>query len=300
MKDSGPILVPLDGSELAEGALPYAAALGRALGAPLVLLTTWEGTESELGMNFPAMAVEVEQKAREHYTKYLEDISKKLGKGVSADVEVRAGDAAEQILAAAAERDARLLVIATHGRSGISRWMYGSTAGHLLRSADVPVMAVGPQALQKPAEKAVIKHIMLPLDGSDVSEAAIPAAQKLATTLKAKLSLVRAVRWAAQTYPYTLPDAYIPQVDEELEAGARDYLKRQQEALSGVDAEAFVVRGAVADGLLEFVEQQSVDLIVMTTHARTGLARAALGSVADRMIQAPAPVLLIRPEIAER
>jgi nucleotide-binding universal stress UspA family protein len=138
---------------------------------------------------------------------------------------------------------------------------------------------------------------MVPLDESPSSEAALPVAQAVASALGAKVTLVRAVRWAAQTYPYSLPDAYVPQIDEEMEGGAKAYLQRMEEGFRGkVDVDAFVVRGGVADGLLEVVEKLSVDLVVMTTHARTGFARAALGSTADRMLQGEAPVLLVRPE----
>jgi nucleotide-binding universal stress UspA family protein len=300
MRAQGPILVPLDGSEVAEGALPYAAALARGLNARIVLLTVWEGTESELGQNFPAMAMEIEQKARTHYTQYLEGIRRRIGDAVSDELLVRAGDATDEILKAIGETGARMIAMATHGRSGIGRWVYGSTAGHLLREAPVPVLAAGPNALKRAGEVTEIKHIMTPLDGSEVSELALPLVAELAKQMSARVSIVRAVRWAVQAYPYSLPDAYVPQVDEELEAGAKAYVQRKRDALSGIDADAFVVRGAVADGLLEFEEQQGIDLAVMTTHARTGLSRLALGSVADRMLQGRAPVLLVRPEVAER
>ena len=137
--------------------------------------------------------------------------------------------------------------------------------------------------------------VLVPLDGSPLSEAALPAATALASKLGARLSLVRVVRWAVQAYPYTLPEAYVPQVDDELEAGAKAYVQQKEAAVKGADVSAFVVRGAIADGLLDFIEKEAVDLVVMTTHARGGLARAALGSIADRVLQGPAPVLLIRP-----
>jgi nucleotide-binding universal stress UspA family protein len=138
---------------------------------------------------------------------------------------------------------------------------------------------------------------MVPLDGSELSEAALAPAAGLAKASGATLVLARAVRWAVQAYPYTLPDAYVPQLDDELEKGAKTYLQRMQEAAgSDVKTEAFVVRGSIADGLMDLIDQQNVDLVVMTTHARKGLARAAVGSVADRMLQGNAPVLLIRPD----
>ena len=295
MRDHGPILVPLDGSELAEGALPYAVALAKALGERVTLLTVWEGTESELGVSFPSMAMEIEAKAREHFGSYLHGIETRLIDRVPVQALVREGDASEEIARVADEIGARALVVATHGRSGIGRWVYGSTASHLLRHSAVPVLAVGPHALEHPKAEVSFSHIMTPLDGTPLSEAALPEAEALASKLRARLSLVRVVQWAVQAYPYTLPGAYIPQVDEELEAGAKAYLQQKEAEVKGVDVSAFVVRAAIADGLLGFIDKEAVDLVVMTTHARGGLARAALGSVADRILQGSAPVLLIRP-----
>lgn len=300
MREQGPIIVPLDGSDLAETALPYAAALAEALQTHLVLVTAWEGTESELGTTFPSMAMEIEKSATNYFTMYLDGIRARFGRADQTRTMVRPGEAAEEILKAIDETGARMLVIATHGRSGVGRWVYGSTAGRLLRASHVPVVAVGPNVRPRSTEGVAIKHLMVPLDGSPLSEEALPVAQVMAKALGARLNLVRSVRWAVQAYPYSLPDAYVPQIDEEMEAGAKAYLRRMEEGLKGkVDVDAFVVRGAVADGLMDVVEKQAVDLVVMTTHARTGIARAALGSTADRMLQGLAPVMLVRPEVVE-
>ena len=300
MRDNGPILIPLDGSPLAEGALAYGAAFARALDERIVLITAWEGGETEIASDFPSMALEIEQKANAYYSEYLDKIRARLGPGLKVETRVVAGDASEQILKAAEDTRARLLVIGTHGRSGVGRWVYGSTAGHLLREAMLPLVVVGPHALQRPTADVSLKHILVPLDGSALSESALPVATTLASALGARLTLVRVVGWAVQTYPYSLPDAYIPQIDEELEAGAKAYLTRKESEIKGVPVDAFIVRGALADGLMDVSEKQSVDLIVMTTHARRGLARAALGSTADRMLQAKVPVALVRPVEAER
>jgi nucleotide-binding universal stress UspA family protein len=295
MREQGPIIVPLDGSELAEGALPYAVALARALESRVALVCVWEGNDSELAAALPSVAMEIESGAREYFGAYLRKLEARLFEGVPVQAEVREGDAANEIERAAEDLGARAIVIGTHGRSGIGRWLYGSTASRILRNATIPVMAVGPHALQHPRGDVTFSHLMAPLDGTPMSEAALPVAARIAHATAARLSLVRVVRWAVQSYPYTLPDAYIPQVDEELEKAAKVYLQRKESEM-GAGVRAFVVRGAVADGLLDFEEKESVDLVVMSTHARTGLARAALGSTADRMIQGPAPVLLLRPE----
>jgi nucleotide-binding universal stress UspA family protein len=298
MLEHGPILVPLDGSEMAEGALPYASALADRLRTHLVLVTVWEGTDSDLAKTFPALSLEVSESADRYFTEYLNGVKAKLPEPGAVRIIVRPGDAADEILNAARETEARAIAIGTHGRSGISRWLYGSTAGRLLRQSKLPVLAVGPRLLEMRRPRADIRKVMVPLDGSGLSEQALPVAAALARAANARVLLVRGVRWAVQAYPYTLPDAYVPQVDEELEKGAKEYLRGQEQQLKDVNVEAFVVRGAVADGLLEFIDEQKVDLVVMTTHARAGLARAALGSTADRLLQGHAPVLLIRPDEA--
>jgi len=298
MRDKGPILVPLDGSEVAEGALPYAVALATALGEGLVLVCAWEGGDSDLPVTFPAIATEIQQKATEYYGEYLGGISKRIGNTVSVQTKVVSGDAAQEILKAADAANARLLVMATHGRSGIGRWVYGSTAARLVHDSQIPIVAVGPHALKRAAAGVAIKHLMVPVDGSPLSEAAVPIAKTLAAALGARITLARSVRWAMQTYPYGLPDAYVPEIDAEMEKGAKEYLRRQEAAVAPVPCDAFVVRGAAADGLIDLEETQSIDLVVMTTRARTGVARAALGSTADRMLQGNAPVLLVPPEAA--
>jgi nucleotide-binding universal stress UspA family protein len=293
-RDAGPILVALDGSELAEGVLPYARALAGAMKAPLVLATVWEGAERDLGETFPAMATEIGEAAQQHFSEYLGRIKGRIAGG-EVETIVRPGDASEELPRIAEETGARIVAIATHGRSGIGRWLYGSTASHLIRHSPVPLLVAGPHALGRKGE-AVIKHVGVPLDGSELSEAAVEPAISVARALGARISLVRAVKLASQSYPYTLPDAYFPQLDEELERAAKDYLRGVEERISGVERDAFVVRGFVAEGLMDFVEKQRIDLLVMTTHGRAGLVRMALGSLADRMLHGGAPVLLIRPE----
>jgi nucleotide-binding universal stress UspA family protein len=293
MRNDGPILVPLDGSELAEGALPYASALAAATGADLLLLSAWDGAERGLAETFPSMAVDIEAAAKQHYMQYLDGARARIAPG--AETLCQQGEPGDTILAVAAERGARAIAIGTHGRSGIGRWLAGSTASHVLRHSTVPLLAVGPHALEHPKSSVAYKHILAPLDGSALSETALPVATKLASDAGAKISLVRVVPFAARTYPYTMPEAYLPQIDQEVEKGAEEYLQRQKSSLSGTPVEAYALRGPIAESLIDFVDKESVDLVVMTTHARGGLSRAALGSVADRMLQGSAPVLLLRP-----
>lgn len=293
------ILLPLDGSELSEGAISYAVAVARATGAKLLLMTAWEGSDVDLSRTYPDVARELAGLADEYYVSYLRGVTQ-LAKDIPIETIVRRGDPSDEILTVIKERKPDLLVMASHGRSGLSRWVYGSVAGRLVREASVPTMVVGPKVLERDRRPERIARVMVPLDGSPLAERALEYATPLADALGASLALVRAVRWAAQAYPYTLPDAYVPQIDQELADGAREYLQRVAAGLTAAQPPTIhVLRGIVVDSLLDFIERESIDLVIMTTHARSGLARITLGSVADRLIQGTAPVLLIRPAMVE-
>lgn len=292
MNEHGPILVPLDGSELAEGALPIATEVARAERTHLVLVSVWE----EPGSGTPAaISTEMEARASDYFETYLQGVRDRLKQPEIRTI-VRCGDPSDTILEEAQEVGARMIVAASHGRSGLSRWRHGSTTSRLLHESQLPVLIAGPQALQADPRPAV-RHVMVPLDGSALSEFATEAGVRLAAAFGAKLSLVQAVRWAYQTYPYVGGAAtYIQDLDSELEAGAKQYIQKQESSISDtVEVHGFVVHGFPAEALLAFEESNDVDLVVMTTHARTGLVRAALGSTAERMLQGRAPVLLLRP-----
>ncbi|HEX5479954.1 MAG TPA: universal stress protein [Dehalococcoidia bacterium] len=293
MLEQGPIIVTLDGSELAEGALPYATKLAAALHTHLVLVTVSEATEGELGARFPDLKLDIDQSADAYFQTYLERVRDRLQQP-EARIIVLGGDATEQILNAANETGARMIVMATHGRSGLRRWGYGSQLSKMAASSPVPVLAVGPQILEGKGA-AELRRILVPLDGSKFAEAALPAARTLADALGAHVVLLRVQPWAATTYPYVASATYTPAIDDALEDEARIYLLQQVKAFSP-PAEMRVARGDPAAAIIDLVNSAGVDLIVMSTHARQGLFRAALGSVADRVIQANAPVLLIRPE----
>jgi nucleotide-binding universal stress UspA family protein len=303
MNDDGPLLLPLDGSKVAERAIPFAVTVAKRLEARLVLLTALGGIATELRAHVPAAAAATEHMVRDHVARYLDSLSSRIGTGdIAVEFRVRDGDPVDEILSAVDEFKPAFVVMTTHGRSGLSRWRYGSTAGHLLHNTSVPLLVVGPNVEQPATDRAVtFKHVMIPLDGSPLAEQALPLARRIAQVFGARVSLVRVVDWVAVSFPYNLPEdpekyAFYPQLDAIWEEAAKAYLERQKAEFKDIAIETAVVRGDAAGNLLEFVRQQAVDLVVMTTHARAGIARAALGSIADRMLQATTPVLLVRPE----
>jgi nucleotide-binding universal stress UspA family protein len=177
--------------------------------------------------------------------------------------------------------------------------MYGSVAGKLIREAHLPTLLIGPRLLEAKAPPA-INRILVPLDASELSETALAPAVEIAEALGADLVLAQVLNWAAHAFVFGVPDVDTATIDQELTKASQEYLSRIKAGLQTKRSiETHVLRGMAADALIELVESAKIGLVVMATHGRAGLVRTALGSVADRMIQGPAPVLLVRPPAAD-
>ena len=135
------ILVPLDQSELAEKALPHAAAIAKAFGCVVHLVSVVPIVDPDA---LKAAGVAVDWQAQmEMAREYVGGIRKRLlADGVEAEWDVCQGDIAEELLRYGEQQDCDLIVMSTHGRSGLGRWVYGSIADRLLRHAQVPVLLI--------------------------------------------------------------------------------------------------------------------------------------------------------------
>jgi nucleotide-binding universal stress UspA family protein len=140
------ILVPLDGSVLAEAALPHARALSKAFDARVTLISVIEPATviSQPGMVGPVLSVPVDAEAEmTALREYLDKIATNLRtEGIDVRIAVREGDSASEVVDYAAANREDIIVMSTHGRSGIRRWVYGSVADKVLRSANVPVLLI--------------------------------------------------------------------------------------------------------------------------------------------------------------
>lgn len=304
------ILVPHDGSPLADTALPYASELARATGAALELLRVLEELKPIYDVGGHELIWIDPKKPRVELASpdILGPAAAKLRKaGIEAKTVVRVGDPREEILSEAGMLERPLILLASHGRGGISRVMMGSVATRVLQMASCPVMLVRARESDEQPAAVGIKQITVPLDGSELSEKALPYAVGLAQALKARLHLVR----VAETYRdevaetptdiFTSPSyrAMLEQFDV-LEAEGREYFKTMAERLGTeqIDVTWELLSGDPWRQLLRYVERDEPDLVVMTTHGRGGLGRLFYGSVADRLLTAStAPLLLIRSAV---
>lgn len=283
------VLLPLDTSELSRSALPYARALAAALQEPLVLVGVWDRTDQDLGGVLTAVEnEEIERVALKMYRDELESVSAQCA-GLDTVIDVRQGRPADEILDSMAAHAISVLVISTHGRGGLQRAIWGSVADKLVHASPTPVLVVHVQD-GMPSEWEP-KQIMVPLDGSERAELALPVARRLATACQASVALVRVVPWAASSVGFPMmPVLDTERIESELAGAAEGYLS----GAAGAGETTAVLRGAPGEGLVHYAEEHDVDLVVMTSHGRTGFLRWALGSVADRLLKAgAAPILLV-------
>jgi nucleotide-binding universal stress UspA family protein len=291
--DEPTILLPLDGSPTSEEAVGLARTLALATKARILLLGVWEEDGSE-GMTHDALEGH-RRRGLDELRAYLAGVAEMVSRdGISADTRVLVGKPADEILHVIEDEDPRFAVLSTHGRSGISRWRYGSVTARLIREAPLATVVVGPDARGRSTERVAIRRILVPLDGSPLAEAALPPAVELADALDASIVLARVVGFPVQTA--AIPEVDYSLVDRELTLAASEYLQSVKARAGKRIVETHVLRGTPAEALTSLEEGEGIDLLIMTSHARAGLVRAVLGSVADRMLHGKAPVLLVRPE----
>jgi nucleotide-binding universal stress UspA family protein len=297
------ILVGLDGSLLAETILAYVSTLAKSLGAEVALLHVVHLSE-DMQRGEPSHLLQPAiQHAETQAREYLSRVAQRLtDSGLTVRSQVRVGDAATEIVRAAQQEGAELIALATHGRSGLQRWVYGSVAEKVLHTTSTPLLLVRPTDEQGAAPLA-LTQIVVPLDGSSLAETALPLAETLAARAKASLVLLRVVEVLSLDFggPIGMSYASYPQLLDSLQEAAEDYLTQLTLPLRGKDfsvhTEASV--GLPADKIVKYAHEHPGSLIVMTTHGRTGLPELVLGSVARRVVlHGNTPILILRPMAA--
>ena len=282
------ILVPLDGSELAERALPAAQRIAQATGAPLLLarivtITHWNSLSSGY-LLAPHIYEEILRNEEQAAGEYLDRKAQEArDAGIAVTTKVMRGDPASILIDMEPELHIGLVVMASHGRTGLARFALGSVAARVVRGGQAPVLLIRPfgdAARQTRLEKALV-----PLDGSALAELALDMVRHLAGAIARQVTLVRVVD----------PDLLTGETDE-----AKRYLDEARTRLVADLGErpctvsTSILYGRAAEQILEASDKD--DLIVMATHGHAGVTRWAFGSVADRVLHhAQVPLLLVRP-----
>jgi nucleotide-binding universal stress UspA family protein len=296
------LVVPLDGSQFGEHALPLARAIACQTGATLHLVHVHVITVPISVDAIPLFdeALDAQDRAREQA--YLDNLARRVSTSGALHVTTAVLDdpVAGALRTYAAAHGVDLVVMTTHGRGAFSRFWLGSVADMLVRCAPMPILLLRPQETPPDLEQSpAITHILVPLDGSAVAERILPPATALGALTGAAFTLLHVIAFEAAGYAMDWP---IARSEAGTLAALRDdaqtYLDRVAERLGAQSlvAHTAVIGGQPAPAILEYARDHAIDLIALATHGRSGAARILLGSIADKVVRgATTPVLLYRP-----
>jgi nucleotide-binding universal stress UspA family protein len=303
------IVVPLDGSELAERVLPYGEELAQKLGSEVILLNVRRPSEDpddpEHRVYINKMVAMIEQ-----------DIEKSPSLPPGGKVKVDSAiigstglltHPAEEILDYAEKNNIGLIIMATHGRTGIKRWALGSTAEKVARAAKCPVLLI--RAHVDVPRNVHLDKILVPLDGSTQSETILTHIENIAPKLKARVYLLKVVEPTYHIVPVYDEATYyggtgmieIPYTEEEMKpikAAAEEYIESVKRKLTaeGIKTSYKVKVGLAAEEIIEAEEEMGVDMVAMSTHGRSGFGRWEHGGIADKVLHGGnKPLLFVRP-----
>lgn len=284
------ILVPLDGSSLAEQILPYARIFAETYGISVELLRV---NDPDIRTPFwPPLPG----------SEYLQRIAAATLPGsLRVDCVEESGKPAEVIVGRAKSDPACIIALATHGLTGARRWLLGSVASRVAHTTTNPLLFIRPAEAGELATRIELRIVFVPLDGSGLAEKIVPHVITLARKMKLEVHLVRV---------YTLPaDAYIvgngvymqalTQQRETIQKEVETYLEGKVEELRAEGLDQVVstaIEGDPAGEIIDLAQRTPNNLIAMSSHGKSGIVQWVLGSVAEKVIHhSRDPVLVIRP-----
>lgn len=286
------ILVPLDGSRFAELALPYAEELATAF-------------DSEVSLLFVCDTPHCEQ--RYEHQVYIERTAELVknaigGERPKASVKpvLLEGHAAAEIVSYASSNDINLIVMGTHGCSGLLCWAMGSTADKVVDRADASILLIrASEPAPEPLREEIFKRILLPLDGSEAGEATLPYIKKLTEKLESDVILFHVIATGKHVHTIGGLD-YVRFTEQQVEATelkAKQYLAQVAGKLAGTKAviRSEVKVGDTAQEIINFANETNASLVAMSTHGHSGIERWALGSITHRVLHhGNTPLLVVR------
>ncbi len=296
-----PVLVPLDGSLLAECVLPHVSAIARAFDAKVILLRVLDKNQaSEKAQLFDLLNWQINKTGAKLY---LEKVSTRLQRpGLQIETAVLEGLVAESITKYALSQGVKLVILSSHGRSGLSQWGISSVTQKIIFSAPSSVLII--RAHQPANGKTVecqYKRIVVPLDGSRRAENVLPMVTLLARFHQSRIHIVHVVKTPemARQMPLSREDA---ELSERMMARNREealrYLDqvRLYSPLDGMDVQTHLLTSENAAATLhELAEKESIDMVALSAHGYSGNNQWPYGSMANNFIlYSKVPLLIVQ------
>ena len=304
------ILVPLDGSKLPEQVLPYVRLLASTFKIPIGLLNVFEPVSPQLAdPEHNLFESQISTNFRDQANDYLQKVKSTLDDiGVVISCDVHEGNPANHIINEAEKTDNTLIAMATHGRSGLGRWVMGSITDKVLRGTTSPLLITSTREEDQEPSELSLKNVIVPLDGSPLAEQVLPHMIPLAQAQGLNVILVRVTPSAEEYHRYmnqhmvsasaTVYSGPYEEFAKDADAQAMQYLHQVKERLIGqgvLSIDDRLVRGHAADAILDLIHEIPDSLVALTTHGRSGVGRWVMGSVADRLVRhSDTAVLVVR------
>ena len=297
------ILVPLDGSLLAECVLPHAMAIARAFEAKIILLRVLDKNQDhESAQLFDLLNWQITKTEAKFY---LETVASRLKKfGLNIQIEVLEGLVAETITEYSQSQGVKLIVLSSHGRTGLSQWGISSVTQKILFSARTSMMIV--RAHQPTKEEFDLKErpfgqVLVPLDGSWRAENVLPIITMIANFHKSQIHIVHVVKTPEMA-------RHMPLIREDIELSNRVVARNREEAiryldqmrshspLAGVEIKTHLLTSDnAAAALHELADQERIDLVVLSAHGYSGNNQWPYGSMVNNFIPyGKMPLLIVQ------
>ena len=312
------VLVPLDGTEISEGIIPFITQLARGLKMGVVLATAVQldarlvtyldrmadnlaepVTGRERG-NRPAASEQLKESLAREIKGRLEKLADKIAlEGIPVEAAVDFGSVSDTLIQMAQDSECDLIAMSTRGRGGVASGLLGSVTYNILQESPMPVLAITPERARRHWDADYsINRIIVPLDGSEFAETALPHAVSLSQNMDMGITLVHVL--SSDNLMYT--NRYgaresLRRAMEDIRENAQGYLSGVVSRLSdeGLDVSAEIVHGRPASTISEIARATDHDMIALTTHGRSGISRLLLGSVAEAILRESGdPVLIVR------
>lgn len=291
------ILVPLDGSELSELSLTYMVELAANFNSDVKLVYVCEPAEAEFRHMHELYIQKIAERVRRNIKTYNTVNTETKSK---INTVVLDGDPADEIVEYAENNEISIIIMVSHGRSGLVPWSIGSTADKIINRTHIPVLMIRAKTPHtEPVQGELFSKILVPLDGSKEGEAALFYVKELTCRIKAEVTLLQIVTPGKHVHTLGGLD-YINFPESEMEhllTDARQYLEETSKYL--IDTKAVfnyeVVTGNIAQQIIKYADETNTRLVAISTHGHSGIKKWLSGSVTNKILQAGnTPILVIR------
>ena len=294
------ILLPLDGSRLAECTLPHACILAKAFNSKVTLLRVIEEAQTKVGVGLDSVEWYLKM---EETTAYLEGLVQRFqDTGLAADYQILEGPAAQRVLEFVRREDVDLMLLSSHGKSGLCPYNISGVAQKIILGANVSTMIIRAyRSVQRALEGLRYRRLIVPLDGSKRAELFLPLAETLAKACGGELLLAHVVREPEATcrqFPSRRDQALIQELLERNRAAGSNYLKDVQSRLDRTARTQLAVSSDVALALHEMVDNEGVDLVLLSAHGRSAKPIWPFGSLTTNFIFFSGVALLIAQDFS--